>query len=162
MLQGFGLAAGRGRKMLQRYKEVLYGLLFGLGAGVIDAVMHARMENGSFWTELVQPQSAMIFYRSLFLVFGLALGWLLWQKNKRERDFRALSETLAGFHRAIAGPALLMHTRLQLLLTKEDLHLPREAEEFIRFAYERSLEIQAMAKEKLPRAICGAVSENLD
>ena len=29
--------------MLQRYKEVFYGLLFGLGASVIDVFMHASM-----------------------------------------------------------------------------------------------------------------------
>lgn len=138
--------------MLQKYKEVFYGLLFGLGAGIIDADMHARMEHGSFWTELVEPQPAMIFYRVLFILFGLALGWLLWQRNKRERDFRTLTETVARFHREIGGPALLMHTKLQVLLTREDLHLSREAEEVIRFVYERSLEIQAMAKERLPPA----------
>jgi len=30
--------------MLQRYKEIFYGLLFGLGASMIDASMHASME----------------------------------------------------------------------------------------------------------------------
>lgn len=47
--------------MLQRYKEIFFGLLFGVGAGVIDAAMHARMEQGSFWIQLVRPQPAMIF-----------------------------------------------------------------------------------------------------
>ena len=138
--------------MFQKYKEVFYGLLFGLEAGVIDVDMHARMEHSRFWTEMVRPQPAMIFYRVLFLLFGLALGWLLWQRNKRERDFRALTEIVARFHRAIGGPAVLMHTKLQLLLTKEDLHLPREAEEAVRFVYAKSLEIQALTKEKLPLA----------
>lgn len=138
--------------MLQRYKEIVYGLLFGLGAGVIDTVMHAQMTDRSFWEELVRPQSAMIFYRVLFLFFGLALGWLLWLKNKRERDFRKLTETVARFHREIGGPALLMHTRLQLLLMGQDWHLSPEAELAVRFVYERSLEIQAIVKERLPAA----------
>lgn len=136
--------------MLQRYKEVLYGLLFGIGAGIIDTAMHAQMEHGSFWTELVQPQPAMIFYRVLFLVFGMAVGWLLWQRNKRERDFRKLTETVARFHREIGGPAVLMHTKLQTLLTRQDWHLSTEAQEAVRFVYERSLEIQSIAKERLP------------
>src|SRR5579871_4061393 len=114
--------------MLQRYKEVLYGLLFGIGAGIIDTAMHAQMEHGSFWTELVQPQPAMLFYRVLFLVFGMAVGWLLWQRNKRERDFRKLTETVARFHREIGGPAVLMHTKLQTLLTRQDWHLSTEAQ----------------------------------
>jgi hypothetical protein len=136
--------------MFQRYKEIVYGILFGLGASIIDTVMHARMADHSFWDELLEPQPAMIFYRVLFLLFGLALGWLLWQKNQRERDFRQLTETLERFHRELCAPALLMHTRLQLLLTKQDFHLSREAEEAVRFAYERSQEIQTLAKEKLP------------
>ncbi len=56
--------------MFQKYKEIFYGILFGLGAGIIDTVMHARMENTSFWIEMVQPQPAMIFYRVLFILFG--------------------------------------------------------------------------------------------
>jgi len=136
--------------MFQKYKEIVYGLLFGLGAAAIDTVMHAQMTDRSFWVESVRPQPAMIFYRVLFLIFGLALGWLLWQKNKHERDFRQLTEALERFHRELCAPALLMHTRLQVLLTKQDFHLSREAEEAVRFAYERSQEIQALAKGKLP------------
>ena len=136
--------------MFQKYKEIVYGLLFGVGAAVIDTVMHAQMTGRSFWAESVNPQPAMIFYRVLFLAFGLALGWLLWQKNKRERDFRQLTETVEKFHRDLCAPALLMHTKLQVLLTRQDFQLSREAEEVVRFAYERSQEIQALAKEKLP------------
>ena len=135
--------------MFQKYKEIVYGLLFGVGAAVIDTVMHAQMTDRSFWVESVRPQPEMIFYRVLFLVFGLVLGWLLWQKNKRERDFRRLAETVEKFHRDLCAPALLMHTKLQVLLTSKDLHLPHEAEEVVRFAYERSREIQTLVKEKL-------------
>ena len=82
--------------MLQRYKEIFYGLLFGLGASVIDASMHASMEQQGFWTELFRPQAAMAAYRGSFIAFGLVLGWLLWRKNKVERDFRNLLETEFG------------------------------------------------------------------
>lgn len=136
--------------MLQKYKEIFYGILFGLGACTIDTVMHARMENTSFWTEMLRPQPAMIFYRVLFMLFGVSLGCLLWQKNKRERDFRSLAETVEKFHRDLCAPALLMHTKLQVLLTRQDLQLSRETEEVVRFAYERSREIQALAKERFP------------
>lgn len=138
--------------MLRKYKEIFYGLAFGVGAGVIDTVMHGQMADRSLWEELVRPQPMMIFYRVSFLLFGLALGWLLWQKNRGERDFRSLTEVVEKFHRDLCAPAFLMHTRLQVLLTKEDLHLPREAEEAVRFVYERSLEIQALAKERFPPA----------
>lgn len=136
--------------MLQKYKEIFYGILFGLGACTIDTIMHARMENTSFWIEMLQPQPAMIFYRVLFILFGVALGWLLWQKNKRERDFRYLAETVEKFHRDLCAPVLLMHTKLQVLLTRQDLQLSSETEDVVRFAYERSREIQVLAKERFP------------
>lgn len=42
--------------------------------------------------------------------------------------------------------------RLQVLLTKQDVNLSREAEEAIRFVYERSQEIRSLIKESsLPR-----------
>lgn len=136
--------------MLQRYKEVFYGLLFGLGASVIDVSMHASMEQQGFWTELLRPQLAMAAYRASFIAFGLALGWLLWRKNKVERDFRSLLESVEQFRRGISAPALLIHTKLEVLLTRGDLHLPPEAEEIVRYAYERSREIGALVQGKLP------------
>ncbi len=136
--------------MLQRYKEIFYGLLFGLGASVIDVSMHASMEQQGFWTELFRPQPAMAAYRGSFIAFGLALGWLLWRKNKVERDFRSLVEIVEQFRRGISTPAILIHTKLQLLLTQGDLRLPPEAEEMVRFVYEKSREIGALAQEKLP------------
>lgn len=136
--------------MLQRYKELFYGLLFGLGASAIDVSMHASMEQRGFWTELFRPQGAMVAYRGAFIIFGLALGWLLWRKNKVERDFRSLLETAEQFRRGISTPAILIHTRLQILLTRGDLHLPPEAEEMIRYVYERSREIGVLAEEKVP------------
>ena len=82
--------------MLQKYKEIFYGGLFGLGAAVLDTFMDARMEDLGFRDEMVQHRP-MLFYRVLFILFGLALGWLLWQKNKRAREFRDLSEILRQF-----------------------------------------------------------------
>ena len=136
--------------MLQRYKEIVYGLLFGLGASVIDVFMHASMAQQGFWVELIRPQPVMVAYRVLFIAFGLALGWLLWRKNKVERDFRSLAETLEQLRRGVRQPALLIHAKLQLLLTRSDFHLPPEAEEMVRYAYERSREIGSLAQENLP------------
>jgi len=136
--------------MLQRYTEIFYGLLFGLGASLIDVSMHASMEQQGFWTALLRPQLAMAAYRGSFIAFGLVLGWLLWRKNKVERDFRSLLETVEQFRRGISAPALLIQTKLQLLLTRGDLHLPPEAGEMVRFAYEKSREIVALAQEKFP------------
>jgi hypothetical protein len=135
--------------MLQKYKEIFYGVAFGVGAAVMDTAMDAHMQGHSVWAELIQ-HPPMLFYRSLFVLFGLALGWLLWQKNKRERDFRHLTQILERFHRECGRNALLLHTKLQVLLTRNDLRLSREAEELVQFAYQRSQELQSLVKEKLP------------
>ena len=137
--------------MLHRYKEVFYGLLFGMGASVIDVMMHASMEQQGFWMELLRPNPLMLAYRVAFIVFGLLLGWLLWRKNNAERDFRGLAETVERLQREIRQPALLIHAKMQVLLTRNDLHLPPDAEEMVRYAYEQSRKIGALAEEKVPR-----------
>ena len=136
--------------MLQRYKEIDLGFLLGMGAWAIDVIMHAQMEGRSLWTELVRPQAAMLFYRVLFPAFALALGWSLWQKSKRERDFRRLAEILERFHHEIVGPAFLIHGKGELLLTRKDFHLSPAAQESLRFIYEKSQRIESVAKERLP------------
>jgi hypothetical protein len=135
--------------MLQRYKEIFYGGIFGFGVSAIDTFMDARMEGLSFLDEMVQHRS-MLIYRTLFILFGLALGWLLWQKNKREREFRDLSEILKRFRQEYEGPALLMHSKLQILLTRKDSNLSGEAEELLRFVYQKSQDLQALVRNKLP------------
>jgi len=135
--------------MLQKYKEILYGVAFGVGAAIMDTAMDAHIQGHSVWVEIIQ-HPPMLFYRSMFVFFGLALGWLLWQKNKRERDFRHLTLTLERFHRECGTNVLLLHTKLQVLLTRNDLRLSHEAEELVQFAYQRSQELQTLMKEKLP------------
>jgi len=137
---------------MQRYKEIFYGLFIGLGGWVIDAVMHTQMHGRSFWATLLWPEATELFYRLLFVALGLALGWSLWKKNKRERDFRQLAEILQRFHTEIVSPAFLIHGKLQVLLTREDMRLSPAAEEAVRFVYEQSQTIESLAKEKLPMA----------
>jgi hypothetical protein len=43
-----------------------------------------------------------------------------------------------------------MHTKLQTLLTRKDLQLPAEAEELVRFVYQKSQDLQALVRNKLP------------
>jgi hypothetical protein len=137
-------------EMLEKYKEIIYGVVFGVGAVVMDTAMDARMEDQSFWAELI-GHPAMLLYRTLFLVLGLILGWLLWQRNRRERDFRHLVATLERFQQECGRNAVLMQAKLQVLLTKEDLHLSPEAGELIQFVYQATQKLQAVAHEKLPR-----------
>jgi hypothetical protein len=137
--------------MFQKYKEIFYGLLFGLGAAAIDSVMDARAEGLSLADELTLHR-AMLLYRTFFILLGLIFGWLLWQRNKRERDFRELTEMLQRFRRDYGGVALVMHTKLQVLLTRQDLQLSRETEGLIQLVYQQSQELQSLVNSKLPSA----------
>lgn len=139
--------------MLRKYKEIFYGFLIGLGAWTIDAAMHAQSAGRSFWAELVWPQGVAMVYRLLFIAFGLALGWSLWKKNVREREFRRLAEVLERFHREIVGPTFLIHGKLEVVLTRKDMSLSPSAEEMIRFIYGQSQLILSLAKERLPSEI---------
>jgi hypothetical protein len=138
--------------MVQKYKEIFYGMLFGVGAAIIDSIMDARAEGLGLWDELIQ-HPGMLLYRILFVLLGLVFGWLLWQKNKRERDFRDLDEMLHRFRQECGGTAFVMHTKLQVLLTRQDLHLSNEAEGLIRSIYERSQDLQTLVNSKLPAEV---------
>jgi hypothetical protein len=74
-----------------KYKEIVFGVLFGIGASLIDVAMHATMGGGDWLSELFHPTFVMAAYRILFLLFGIGLGVVLWQRNRSERDFRQLS-----------------------------------------------------------------------
>src|SRR5437867_13381224 len=130
--------------MISRYREVFFGLLIGLAAGVIDVIMHARMQDRSFAEELMQPHIEMLFYRILFLALGVALGLLLWKKNQRERESRHLAEALDKLGREITGPTMIIHTQTQLLLTRTHPALPTEAEAAVRAIYEQSTRLQSL------------------
>jgi hypothetical protein len=135
--------------LLNRYKEIFYGLLLGLGAWVIDALMHAREEGGSFWAELVHVHGGTLLYRSFFVAFGLALGWSLWTKSRREREFRRLAEIYERFHHEVADPAFLIHAKCEELLWLNDAELPAKARESVRFVYDKVRTIESLAKERL-------------
>ena len=130
--------------MITRYREVFFGLLFGVAATALDIIMHARMQGRSFAEELMQPEIEMFFYRLLFLAFGIALGFILWRKNQHERETRHLAEALDKLGREITGPAMIIHTQTQLLLTRTHPALPTEAEAAVRAIYEQSTRLQSL------------------
>lgn len=132
--------------MLQKYKEVTYGVLFGVGAVIIDTLMDAHMDAENFSAALFGHR-AMLLYRLLFIVYGLVFGFLLWQRNRGERDFRYLAEAFKRIRLECGRIGVLIHSKMQVL-TRDDFHLPHEAEALVRFAYERSHELQAIANEE--------------
>lgn len=130
-----------------RYREILYGVVFGLGACVIDIAMHARMTNRSLLEELFQPSTDMLLYRVLFLAFGVGIGMLLWQKNKHERETRRLANLLQELRREIGAPVIIIHANVQLLLTRHEAVMPPEVEPVLRSIYEQSNRLQSLIRE---------------
>jgi H+/Cl- antiporter ClcA len=132
--------------MLTTYKEIVYGAVFGFIALLLDTAMDAKSEGQGFLAE-VGTHPAMMLYRLLFLFFGIFIGWLLWRDNQRERNVRKLMEDLRHFHQEYEAQAVVLHTSLQTLLTK-DLHLSSDVESLIRSAYEKSRDLQGLAKQR--------------
>lgn len=127
-----------------KYKEIMFGAMFGIGASLIDVAMHASMGDVDWLSELFHPTLMMAGYRILFLLFGIGLGVVLWQRNRRERDFRKLSIAFEGLRRNMTAPSILVHTNLQLLLTRYEGRLSDDALPIVRAAYEHSTVMQSV------------------
>ena len=137
--------------MFQKYKEILFGLAFGVGAVVIDTGMDAAAAGNGLMDE-VAKHPGMMLYRAAFIVLGLALGWLLWQRNRRERAFRQVAETLRSVQQECGKQALLLRSTLQNLLIRDDVHLSEAASQLVQQAYQKTQELQRIADLKLPSA----------
>ena len=132
--------------MLATYKEIVYGAVFGFIALLLDTVMDGKSEGQGFLAE-IGSHPGMMLYRFFFLFFGILSGWLLWRNNQRERDMRRLVEEIRHFHHEYEARAVVLHTSLQTLLTK-DLRLPPDVETLIQKAYEESRDLQSVAKQR--------------
>jgi hypothetical protein len=129
--------------MLRHYKEIFYGLIFGLGAACIDTFVDASTEHKAFW----DFGRGMLLYRGLFILFGFLLGWLLWRNNQSEREFRSLIAAMQKLQSDFGPPTVIIHAQTQFLLTKPDAPLPPEVEVIVRSIHEQSLKLQSVAKD---------------
>src|SRR5262249_27574734 len=129
--------------MLRHYKEIFYGLIFGLGAACIDTFVDASTEHKAFW----DFGAGMLLYRGLFILFGFLLGWLLWRTNQSERESRSLIAGMQKLQSEIGPPTVIIHAQTQLLLTKPGAPLPPELEVIVRSIHDQSLKLQILAKE---------------
>ena len=132
--------------MLSSYREIVYGVGFGLGAAALDTAIDTRGSGETFFAGIGHHPGMMV-YRLLFVLFGLLLGWLLWRNNQREREMRELMEKLRHFHQQYEADAVMLHTNLQLLLSK-NLNLPADGEALLRDTYEKSRTLQSIARQR--------------
>ncbi len=59
--------------MFEKYKEIFFGLTFGIFAVLIDTAVDAKEGGYSFSTELTL-RPGMMLYRALFILLGFSLG----------------------------------------------------------------------------------------
>lgn len=112
--------------MIRRYKEVWFGLSFGLGAILIDSAMHSQMSGSAFIGELFSFHFDMFVYRILFLAFGLGLGWLLWRNSRQERQFRLLQKSFRRLGSDLRPVLAMNYSRLQILFGGREIALLSE------------------------------------
>ncbi|MFL6439092.1 MAG: hypothetical protein ACJ71Q_16055 [Terriglobales bacterium] len=132
--------------MLSSYREIVYGVALGVAAAVFDTILDAKAESQSFAGEITS-HPAMMLYRALFVLFGFLIGWLVWRNRKREHDLHRLMEEMRRFHHEYEARAVVLHTNLQLLLSKA-MNLSPDGEALLRSTYEKSRELQVLAKER--------------
>jgi uncharacterized protein HemX len=94
----------------------------------------------------------MLMYRAVFILLGLGLGWLLWKRNRREREHRHLIKMLRTLQQECEKHALLLRSTLQNLLIRDDLHLSDSASQLLQQAYKKTEELQKIAELKSPSA----------
>jgi len=133
--------------VLKRHREIFYGLLFGLGAALIDTFIDSKMQDTPFW----EVSIGMALYRILFVIFGCILGWLLWRKNESEREFRSLLGEMQKLRQEIGTPVTMIHAQTQLLLAKPGSRLPPEVESAVRTIYEQSQRLHSINREHTAR-----------
>jgi hypothetical protein len=133
--------------MFQSYKEIFFGFAFGIGAVILDTGMDA-IANGNSLLDEVTEHPGMLLYRVVFIVLGLVLGWLLWKRNRRERAYRQLAETLRKLQHECEKQALLLRSTLQNLLIRDDVHLSEAASQLLQKAYQETQELQRIAELK--------------
>ncbi len=135
--------------MLRKFKEIWFGVLFGVGAVVIDAAMHAQMSRHSFLDELAAPSVEMIFYRVIFLAFGCVLGWLLWRNSRQEREVRWHKEVFQRFRSDLRPLLVMSYSRLELILTRpESASFSREVIDILQTLHEDIRRMKSAVEEE--------------
>jgi len=108
------------------------------------------MAEGNSLTDEVAAHPRMLLYRAVFIVLGLLLGWLLWKRNRRERENRELADMLRRLQQECGKQVMFLRATLQNLLIRDDVKLSDAASQVIQQAYQKTQELSTIAEQKLP------------
>lgn len=94
---------------------------------LIDAVMHvelaAEIHSESLWAEIFSPHPTTLIFRLLYLIIAIAFGVFLWRSNWRERELRALEQSVISFQRQLDAPALRILAAVRQLQNRNSIKL---------------------------------------
>lgn len=114
-------------RFFNSYKEIWFGGGLGVAMWLIDAVMHvelgAEMHAESLWGEIFFPHPTTLIFRLLYLVIAIAFGVFLWRANWRERELRALEQSIVAFQRKLDAPALRILQTVRQLQNRNSVRL---------------------------------------
>ncbi len=119
-------------KFFKSYKEIWFGLGLGAAMWLIDAVMHvelgAEVHTHGFFEEIFSPHPTALIFRLLYVVIAVSFGVFLWRSNWRERELRALEQSVIRFQRQLDAPALRILGAIRQLQNRNSIRLDESAE----------------------------------
>ncbi len=119
-------------KFFKNYKEVWFGLGLGAAMWLIDVVMHvelgADIHTHGFFGEIFSPHPTALIFRLLYVVIAVSFGVFLWRANWRERELRALEQSVVAFQRQLDAPALRILAATRGLQNRNSVRLDDAAE----------------------------------
>ncbi|MCB1024805.1 MAG: hypothetical protein KDB79_10465 [Acidobacteria bacterium] len=119
-------------KLFRSYKEIWFGGLLGVAMWLTDAVMHVELgvdvHAGSLSSEIFSPHSTTLIFRLLYMIIAVSFGVFLWRANWRERELRALEQSVVSFQRQLDAPALRILTSIRQLQNRNSVKLDETAE----------------------------------
>lgn len=118
-------------KLLKSYKEIWFGLGLGAAMWLIDSVMHvelgADVHAESLLNEIFSPHPTALIFRLLYIGIAVAFGFFLWRTNWRERELRALEQSVVAFQRQLDAPAIRILTAVRRLQNRNSIRLDEAA-----------------------------------
>lgn len=118
--------------MFKRYKEIWFGGGLGVAMWLLDAVMHVELgvdvHAEGLWSEIFSPHSTTLIFRLLYMIIAVAFGVFLWRANWRERELRALEQSVVSFQRQLDAPALRILASVRQLQNRNSIKLDDTAE----------------------------------
>ena len=140
-------------KFFRCYKEIWFGVVLGVAAWLVDAVMHvelgADVHSGNLWTEIFEPHPTALVFRLLYLVIAVAFGVFLWRANWRERQMQALEQSVIAFQRQLDIPAMRLLAAARQLRSRNSVRLDVAAEALAAEIFTDAVLIDDLAKKYL-------------